>query len=201
VSVSAPRPHATTIVAVKRGGQVAIAGDGQVTVGDVVMKHRAGKVRRLFHDEIIVGFAGAVADAFTLFDKFEQQLEKHQGNLLRAAVGLSREWRTDRYLRHLEAMLLVANASQLLLLSGDGEIIEPDDDVAAIGSGGPFAHAAARALVQNTELTAPEVARRALEIAASLCIYTNDHITVQTLDTVDNDAEADPTRVVGGTVP
>jgi ATP-dependent HslUV protease subunit HslV len=201
VSVSAARPHATTIVAVKRGGQVAIAGDGQVTVGDVVMKHRAGKVRRLFHDEIIVGFAGAVADAFTLFDKFEQQLEKHQGNLLRAAVGLSREWRTDRYLRHLEAMLLVANASQLLLLSGDGEIIEPDDDVAAIGSGGPFAHAAARALVQNTELTAPEVARRALEIAASLCIYTNDHITVQTLDTVENDAETDPTRAVGGTVP
>ena len=201
MSVSAARPHATTIVAVKRGGQVAIAGDGQVTVGDVVMKHRAGKVRRLFHDEIIVGFAGAVADAFTLFDKFEQQLEKHQGNLLRAAVGLSREWRTDRYLRHLEAMLLVANASQLLLLSGDGEIIEPDDDVAAIGSGGPFAHAAARALVQNTELTAPEVARRALEIAASLCIYTNDHITVQTLDTIEQEAGADPTQAVGGTVP
>ena len=201
MSVSAARPHATTIVAVKRGGQVAIAGDGQVTVGDVVMKHRAGKVRRLFHDEIIVGFAGAVADAFTLFDKFEQQLEKHQGNLLRAAVGLSREWRTDRYLRHLEAMLLVANASQLLLLSGDGEIIEPDDDVAAIGSGGPYAHAAARALVQSTELTAPEVARRALEIAASLCIYTNDHITVQTLDTIENEVDADPTQVVGGTLP
>lgn len=180
---------------------MAIAGDGQVTVGDVVMKHRAGKVRRLFHDEIIVGFAGAVADAFTLFDKFEQQLEKHQGNLLRAAVGLSREWRTDRYLRHLEAMLLVANSSQLLLLSGDGEIIEPDDDVAAIGSGGPYAHAAARALVQSTELTAPEVARRALEIAASLCIYTNDHITVQTLDTIEPEADADLNQVVGGAVP
>ncbi|TMD93789.1 MAG: ATP-dependent protease subunit HslV [Chloroflexi bacterium] len=199
--MSRARPHATTIVAVKRGGQVAIAGDGQVTVGDVVMKHRAGKVRRLFHDEIIVGFAGAVADAFTLFDKFEQQLEKHQGNLLRAAVGLSREWRTDRYLRHLEAMLLVANSSQLLLLSGDGEIIEPDDDVAAIGSGGPYAHAAARALVQSTELTAPEVARRALEIAASLCIYTNDHITVQTLDTIEPEADADLNQVVGGAVP
>ena len=201
MSMSRARPHATTIVAVKRGGQVAIAGDGQVTVGDVVMKHRAGKVRRLFHDEIIVGFAGAVADAFTLFDKFEQQLEKHQGNLLRAAVGLSREWRTDRYLRHLEAMLLVANSSQLLLLSGDGEIIEPDDDVAAIGSGGPYAHAAARALVQSTELTAPEVARRALEIAASLCIYTNDHITVQTLDTIEPEADADLNQVVGGAVP
>ena len=165
--MSTARPHATTIVAVKRGGQVAIAGDGQVT----------------------------------LFDKFEQQLEKHQGNLLRAAVGLSREWRTDRYLRHLEAMLLVANSSQLLLLSGDGEIIEPDDDVAAIGSGGPYAHAAARALVQSTELTAPEVARRALEIAASLCIYTNDHITVQTLDTIEPEADADPNQVVGGAVP
>jgi ATP-dependent HslUV protease subunit HslV len=201
VRTSAARPHATTIVAVKRGGQVAIAGDGQVTVGDVVMKHRAGKVRRLFHGEIIVGFAGAVADAFTLFDKFEQQLEKHQGNLLRAAVGLSKEWRTDRYLRHLEAMLLVANTSQLLLLSGDGEIIEPDDDIAAIGSGGPYAHAAARALVQSTELTASEVARRALEIAASLCIYTNDHISVQTLDTTDPAPQPTPGDLTAETVP
>jgi ATP-dependent HslUV protease, peptidase subunit HslV len=201
VSTSAARPHATTIVGVKRAGQVAIAGDGQVTVGDVVMKHRADKVRRLYHGEIIVGFAGAVADAFTLFDKFEQQLEKHQGNLLRAAVGLSKEWRTDRYLRHLEAMLLVANPSQLLLLSGDGEIIEPDDDIAAIGSGGPYAHAAARALVQSTELTAPEVARRALEIAASLCIYTNDHITVQTLDTLDTAAQPTPGEIAAEIVP
>jgi len=177
------RPHATTIVAIKRDGQVAVAGDGQVTVGDVVMKHRASKVRRLYKDEVICGFAGAVSDAFTLFDKFEQQLDKHQGNLLRSAVALSKEWRTDKYLRHLEAMLIVANRSQLLLLSGDGEIIEPDDDIAAIGSGGPFAHAAARALAQNTDLSAAETARRALEIAAGLCIYTNDHITVQTLDT------------------
>lgn len=201
MSTSAARPHATTIVAVKRGGQVAIGGDGQVTVGDVVMKHRAGKVRRLYHGEIIAGFAGAVADAFTLFDRFEQQLEKHQGNLLRAAVGLSKEWRTDRYLRHLEAMLLVANASQLLLLSGDGEIIEPDDDIAAIGSGGPYAHAAARALVQSTELTAPEVARRALEIAASLCIYTNDHITVQTLETSAAAPQPTPGEFAAETVP
>lgn len=186
------RPHATTIVAVKRGGEIAIAGDGQVTIGDVVMKHRAMKVRRMFHDKVIVGFAGAVADAFTLFDKFEQQLEQHQGNLLRAAVALSKEWRTDKYLRHLEAMLIVADATQLLLLSGEGEVIEPDDNVAAIGSGGPFAHAAARALHENTELTAPEIARRSLEIASKLCIYTNDHITVESLR---------PTSpVVGGSV-
>jgi ATP-dependent HslUV protease subunit HslV len=168
---------------VKRGGEVAIAGDGQVTVGDVVMKHRAVKVRRLFNDRVVVGFAGAVADALTLFDKFEQHLEKHQGNLLRAAVGLSKEWRTDKYLRHLEAMLIAADQERLLLLSGDGEIIEPDDDITAIGSGGPYAHAAARALVENTDLPAGEVARRALEIAARLCIYTNDHISVETLAT------------------
>ena len=180
--------HATTIVAVKRGGQVAIAGDGQVTVGDVVMKHRAVKVRRLFNERVLVGFAGTVADAFTLFDKFEQHLEKHQGNLLRAAVGLSKEWRTDKYLRHLEAMLIAADDERLLLLSGDGEIIEPDEDITAIGSGGPFAHAAARALMENTELPATEVARKALEIAARLCIYTNDHISVETLATKDASA-------------
>jgi ATP-dependent HslUV protease, peptidase subunit HslV len=175
--------HSTTIVAVKRGGEVAIAGDGQVTVGDVVMKHRAVKVRRLFNDRVVVGFAGSVADAFTLFDKFEQHLEKHQGNLLRAAVGLAKEWRTDKFLRHLEAMLIAADDERLLLLSGEGEIIEPDEDITAIGSGGPFAHAAARALVENTDLPAAEVARKALEIAARLCIYTNDSISVETLAT------------------
>ncbi len=175
--------HSTTIVAVKRGGEVAIAGDGQVTVGDVVMKHRAVKVRRLFNDRVVVGFAGSVADAFTLFDKFEQHLEKHQGNLLRAAVGLAKEWRTDKFLRHLEAMLIAADEERLLLLSGEGEIIEPDEDITAIGSGGPFAHAAARALVENTDLPAAEVARKALEIAAQLCIYTNDRISVETLAT------------------
>jgi ATP-dependent HslUV protease, peptidase subunit HslV len=175
--------HSTTIVAVKRGGEVAIAGDGQVTVGDVVMKHRAVKVRRLFNDRVVVGFAGSVADAFTLFDKFEQHLEKHQGNLLRAAVGLAKEWRTDKFLRHLEAMLIAADDERLLLLSGEGEIIEPDEDITAIGSGGPFAHAAARALVENTDLPAAEVARKALEIAARLCIYTNDQISVETLAT------------------
>jgi ATP-dependent HslUV protease subunit HslV len=175
--------HATTIVAVKRDGKVAVAGDGQVTVGDVVMKQHAVKVRRLFNERVVVGFAGTVADAFTLFDKFEQHLEKHQGNLLRAAVGLSKEWRTDKYLRHLDAMLIAADRERLLLLSGDGEIIEPDEDITAIGSGGPFAHAAARALIQNTDLPATEIARKALEIAAHLCIYTNDQISVETLDT------------------
>jgi ATP-dependent HslUV protease subunit HslV len=178
-----PRIRATTIVAVKRDGRVAVAGDGQVTVGDVVMKHRAAKVRRIFREEVVVGFAGAVADAFTLFDKFEQHLDKHQGNLLRAAVELSKEWRTDKYLRHLDAMLIVANADQMLVLSGDGEIIEPDDDVTAIGSGGPYAHAAAKALLQNTGLPAEDIARRALEIAATLCVYTNDHITVESVET------------------
>ena len=173
--------HATTIVAVKRGGEVAIAGDGQVTVGDVVMKHTAVKVRRLYNERVVVGFAGSVADAFTLFDKFEQHLEKHQGNLLRAAVGLAKEWRTDKLLRHLEAMLIAADEERLLLLSGEGEIIEPDDDITAIGSGGPFAHAAARALVENTDLSASEVARKALEIVSRLCIYTNDRISVETL--------------------
>ncbi|HKR99083.1 MAG TPA: ATP-dependent protease subunit HslV [Candidatus Dormibacteraeota bacterium] len=177
------RTHATTIVAVRRGSEVAVAGDGQVTVGDVVMKHHASKVRRLYHDRVVCGFAGAVADAFTLFDRFEQQLEKHQGNLLRAAVGLSKDWRTDRYLRHLEANLVVAGDDRLLVLSGDGEVIEPDDNdgVAAIGSGGPFAHAAARALLDHTDMSAPEIARRALEIAARLCIYTNADITVETV--------------------
>ena len=176
------RIRATTIVAVKRDGRIAVAGDGQVTVGDVVMKHRASKVRRIYHDEVVVGFAGAVADAFTLFDKFEQHLEKHQGNLLRAAVELSKEWRVDKYLRHLDAMLIVANHEQLLLLSGDGEVIDPDDDVVAIGSGGPYAQAAAKALLQNTAQTAEEIARRSLEIAAELCIYTNEHVTVETVE-------------------
>jgi ATP-dependent HslUV protease subunit HslV len=174
-------PHATTILAVRRGSEIAVAGDGQVTVGDVVMKQRAMKVRRIHHDQVVVGFAGSVADAFTLFDKFERHLDQHQGNLLRAAVALGKEWRTDRYLRHLDAMLVVAGNNQMLLLSGDGDVIEPDDGIGAIGSGGPYAHAAARALIQHTELPAAEVARRALEIAASICIYTNSEISVETI--------------------
>ncbi|HUY96128.1 MAG TPA: ATP-dependent protease subunit HslV [Verrucomicrobiae bacterium] len=194
-SVSGMRPRATTILAVKRGDQVALAGDGQVTVGDVVMKHHASKVRFLYNERVLVGFAGAVADAFALFDKFERHLDQHQGNLLRAAVELGKEWRTDRYLRHLEAMLVVADPDQMLLLTGEGDIIEPDDDICAIGSGGPFAHAAARALLRHTEMDAAEIARRGLEIAASLCIYTNDTISVHTLS---RPAPADPAPTVLG---
>lgn len=177
-------------MAVQRGTEIAVAGDGQVTVGDVVMKHRASKVRRLHNDQVVVGFAGSVADAFTLFDKFERHLDLHQGNLLRSAVELGKEWRTDRYLRHLDAMLVVAGQGQMLLLSGDGDVIEPDDGIGAIGSGGPYAHAAARALLMHTDLPAAEVAVQALRIAASLCIYTNDQITVQTI----SDAEVSDGR-------
>jgi ATP-dependent HslUV protease subunit HslV len=170
--------RATTVLAIKRDGQVAMAGDGQVTVGDVVMKHTARKIRTLYRGQVLAGFAGAVADALTLFDKFEGHLEKHSGNLRRAAVELAKEWRTDRYLRRLEAQLVVADSQSLLMLSGDGEVIEPDDSILAIGSGGAYAHAAAMALVRHTVLPAAEVARQSLEIAASLCIYTNRNILV-----------------------
>ncbi len=172
------RIRATTVLAIRRDGQVALAGDGQVTVGDVVMKHTARKIRSLYRGQVLAGFAGAVADALTLFDKLEGYLEKHHGNLRRAAVELTKEWRTDRFLRRLEAQLVAADAQSLLMLSGDGEVIEPDDNILAIGSGGAYAHAAAMALVRHTSLTAPEVARQALEIAASLCIYTNHNIVV-----------------------
>src|SRR5499427_7594726 len=174
--------HATTILAVRRGTDVAMAGDGQVTVGDVVMKHTARKIRRLHNGRVLAGFAGSTADALTLFDKFESMLDRHQGNLRRAAVALTKEWRTDKYLRRLEALLLVASGDELLVLTGDGDVIEPDDGVAAIGSGGSYAQAAARALVRHTTLTAAEIARSAMEIAASMCIYTNDRILLFTLD-------------------
>ncbi len=174
--------HATTIVAVRRDGRVAMAGDGQVTVGDMVMKHTARKIRQMLNGRVLAGFAGSTADALTLFDKFEAMLERYQGNLRRAAVELTKEWRTDKFLRRLEAMLLVASRDELLVLTGDGDVIEPDDGVAAIGSGGGYAQAAARALVRQTELPAAEVARAAMEIAASMCIYTNDHILLFTLD-------------------
>ncbi len=173
--------HATTIVAVRRGSDVAMAGDGQVTVGDVVMKHTARKIRRLAGGRALAGFAGSTADALTLFDKFEAMMERYQGNLRRAAVELTKEWRTDKYLRRLEAMLLVASADELLVLTGDGDVIEPDDGVAAIGSGGVYAQAAARALVRHTDLSAQEIARSAMDIAASMCIYTNDRILLFTL--------------------
>ena len=174
--------HATTILAVRQGGTVAMAGDGQVTVGEMVMKHHARKIRRLLGGHVLAGFAGSTADALTLFDKFEAMLERYQGNLRRAAVELTKEWRTDKYLRRLEAMLLVADRDQLLVLTGDGDVIEPDDGVAAIGSGGSYAQAAARALVKHTTLPAAEVARAAMEIAAAMCIYTNEQIVLFTLD-------------------
>ncbi len=174
--------RATTILAVRQGGTVAMAGDGQVTVGEMVMKHHARKIRRLLNGQVLAGFAGSTADALTLFDKFEAMLERYQGNLRRAAVELPKEWRTDKFLRRLEAMLLVADRDQLLVLTGDGDVIEPDDGVAAIGSGGSYAQAAARALVRHTTLSAADVARAAMEIAAAMCIYTNDQIALFTLE-------------------
>ncbi len=174
--------RATTVVAVKTGGQVAMAGDGQVTVGDTVMKHTATKIRTMYGGLVLAGFAGAVADALSLFDRFDIQLERSSGDLRRAAVDLAKHWRTDRYLRRLEAQLVLASADALLLVSGDGEIIEPDSDVIAIGSGGTYALAAARALLRYTSLSAEDVARAALNIAADICIYTNHEVTLHCID-------------------
>ena len=175
------RIRSTTILAVRRGDETAIAGDGQVTNGDMVMKNTERKVRTLRDGTIATGFAGSTADALTLFDRFEQQLERMQGNLRRAAVEMSKDWRTDKFLRRLEALLIVSSATEMFVLTGDGDVIEPDDGIAAIGSGGGYAQAAARALLRHTELDATSIARTALEIAASMCIYTNDHIIVVTL--------------------
>lgn len=172
----------TTIIAVKIGERVAIAGDGQITFGNsTVIKHGARKVRRLYEGKVIAGYAGSVADALTLCEKFEGKLESYQGNLQRAAVELAKEWRTDRILRRLEAMLLAAGKDSLLLISGTGEVIEPDDNIAAVGSGAPYALAAAKALARNTGLSPGEIAREALGIASEICIYTNDRITVEEL--------------------
>lgn len=173
--------RATTILAVKRGNQVAIAGDGQITVGDTVLKHTANKLRTLYHDTVISGFAGAIADALTLFEKFENHLEKHNGQLKRAAVELAKEWRTDRILRRLEAWLVVANREELLVISGEGDVVEPDDNVIGIGSGGGYAQAAAKALLKYTDLSAKEIARISMEIAARQCVYTNDNIAILSL--------------------
>lgn len=170
----------TTILAVKRNGKCVIAGDGQVTLGEkTIMKATAHKVRRLYHDQVVVGFAGSVADAFALSERLEAKLEQFGGSLLRASVELVQEWRTDKSMRRLEAMLIAADASNLLIVSGTGEIIEPDDGVCAIGSGGTYALAAARALIQNTELSAGEIARRGLEIASEICVFTNDNIIME----------------------
>jgi len=173
--------HATTVICVRRDGKVAMAGDGQVTVGNTVMKHGAAKVRRLYHDKILAGFAGSAADAFALFSRFEAKLEEYRGNMERAVVELAKDWRMDKYLRQLQAMLIVANSERAYLISGTGDLIQPDDGILAIGSGGPFALAAARALVQHTQMTAVEVAKESMRIASEICIYTNDNITVESL--------------------
>lgn len=173
--------HATTIVAVKKGDKIAIAGDGQVTLENTIMKQNARKVRRIYDDKILVGFAGSVADAQTLCDKFEGKVREAHGNLKRAVIEFAKEWRTDRILRRLEAMMIVGNQEYLLVLSGSGEVIEPDEGIAAIGSGGAFAAAAAKALLRNTEMEPRDIVQQAMLIAADICIYTNDHITVDEL--------------------
>jgi ATP-dependent HslUV protease, peptidase subunit HslV len=177
--------HGTTILSVRRktekGWQVAIGGDGQVTLGNIVVKGTARKVRKLYHDKVLAGFAGATADAFTLFERFEGKLEKHQGHLVRAAIELTKDWRTDRVLRRLEAMLAVANHESSLIITGNGDVLEPEHGIIAIGSGGAFAQAGAKALLDNTTLTAPEIVKKSLEIAGELCIYTNMHHTIETL--------------------
>jgi len=173
--------HGTTIITVRRNGTVVVGGDGQVTLGNTVMKGNATKVRKLYHDKVIAGFAGATADAFTLLERFEGQLEKHGGNLKRAAVELAKDWRTDRMLRKLEAMLIVADAEASLLVSGTGDVIDTEDDLIAIGSGGPYAQSAARALFDNTDFSAREIVEKSLNIAGDICIYTNHQATIEEL--------------------
>jgi ATP-dependent HslUV protease, peptidase subunit HslV len=173
--------RATTVICVRRDTQVAMAGDGQVTVGNTVMKHGAAKVRRLYHDRILAGFAGSAADAFALFSRFEAKLEEYRGNMERAVVELAKDWRMDKYLRQLQAMLIVANTERAYLISGTGDLIQPDDGILAIGSGGPYALAAARALMKHTAMSATEIAEESLRITSEICIYTNDKITVESL--------------------
>lgn len=173
--------HGTTILSVRRGKQVAMGGDGQVTLGNIVIKASARKVRRIYQESILAGFAGGTADAFTLFERFEAKLDKHQGNLLRSAVELAKDWRSDRALRLLEAMLAVADQDNSLVITGNGDVLEPEYGIVAIGSGGAFAQSAARALIENTELDPAEVVRKSLEIAGDLCIYTNHNFTIETL--------------------
>ncbi len=180
-SVNRPRIRSTTVVCVRRNGSVVMAADGQVTMGEAVFKRSAKKIRRLYQDKILAGFAGSTADAFSLFSRFEGKLEQYAGNLGRAAVELAKDWRTDKMLRNLEALLIVSDLQQTFLLSGSGDVIEPDEGIAAIGSGGSYALAAARALLQNTELSAHDIAEKSLRIAGQICIYTNDQITIEEL--------------------
>ena len=174
--------HGTTILSVRRDGAVALGGDGQVTLGQVVIKATARKVRRLYHDKVLAGFAGATADAFTLFERFEAKLEKHQGQLARSAVELAKDWRADRILRRLEAMLAVADRTASFIITGTGDVLEPEHGIVAIGSGGPYAQAAARALLQHTTLSPAEIVKQSLTIAGELCIYTNQNLVIETLD-------------------
>jgi ATP-dependent HslUV protease subunit HslV len=190
---SSVRPHGTTILGVKKGGTVAMAGDGQVTLGDVVLKHGARKIRLMDDGRIVAGFAGAVADALTLFGKFESQLKSGDGNVRRASVELAKEWRTDRYLRRLEAQLIVADAESILVISGEGDVIEPDDGIVAIGSGAPYATAAAKALMLHSELDATDLVRAAMEITADICIFTNNHFTIESVSLPSDSAEEPPT--------
>ena len=190
--MSVPTFHATTILAVRKDGKVALGGDGQVTTGDIVAKSSAVKVRKLREGRVLAGFAGSVADAFTLFEKFEEKMERYPGNLSRAAVELAKDWRSDRYLRRLEALLAVADHEHLYMLSGTGDVIEPDDDIVAIGSGGAYALSAARALKDHSTLSAPEIVRKALEIAGEICIYTNRNITVLELGAGDSSVAEPP---------
>ena len=174
--------HGTTIVSARRGSKVAMGGDGQVTLGNIIVKQGAKKVRRLHNDRILAGFAGATADAFTLFERFDAKLDKHQGNIMRSAVELAKDWRTDRILRRLEAMLAVADRETSLIITGTGDVLEPEFGLISIGSGGPYAHAAAKALLDNTDLAPNEIVKKALEIAGDLCIYTNQSHTIESID-------------------
>ncbi len=174
--------HGTTIVSARRGAKVAMGGDGQVTLGNIIVKQGAKKVRRLHHERILAGFAGATADAFTLFERFDAKLDKHQGNLMRSAVELAKDWRTDRILRRLEAMLAVADRETSLIITGTGDVLEPELGLISIGSGGPYAHAAAKALLENTDLAPKDLVKKALEIAGDLCIYTNQSHTIESID-------------------
>ncbi len=173
--------HATTILCISKDGKVAIGGDGQVTMGNTVLKHNAKKIRKMYNDKVIGGFAGATADAFTLFEKFEGKLESYRGNITRAAVELAKDWRTDKVLRRLEALLIVADKEHIFIISGTGDVIEPEEGIAAIGSGGPYAQAAAKALYENTQLGAKEILEKAMKIAAGICIYTNENIFIEEL--------------------
>lgn len=176
--------HATTILCVNRHNKVAMAGDGQVTLGSTILKQNAKKTRKLYNNQVLAGFAGATADAFTLFEKFEAKLETYRGNIKRSAVELAKEWRTDKILRRLEALLIVADVSHTFIISGNGDVLEPELGIAAIGSGGPYAHAAARALYENTDLSAEEIVKKAMEIASDTCIYTNKNIYIETLEPI-----------------